>query len=516
MNRGVTLLTAAAAVGSCIGYAANAQAASCESLASLKLANTRIDRAETVAAGSFKPPSAPPGAPAIYATLPAFCRAAGAITPTSDSDIQFEVWMPAQDWNGRFQGVGNGGLAGSISYAAMADALANGYATASTDTGHKGTFDVGQWAMGHPEKVIDFGHRAVHEMTVQSKAVVAAFYGDKPRYSYWNGCSEGGAQALSEAQRYPQDYDGILAGAPANFITGLQTGGLWVAHALHKDPATFVPAAKMQFVSRAVLDACDAKDGVTDGVLENPRSCRVDLQKLACKAGDSAECLTAKQIEGLEKVYAGARNPRTKELLFPGAMPGGEMEWQRWVVGDATPPNNGQHGIADAFYRYFVFEDANWQWQNFDFDKDVARAEKKLGVNLNHTSTDLSAFKARGGKLLQYHGWSDAGISPLNSIAYYESVQKKMGDTRDFYRLFMMPGMGHCRGGPGPSDFDKMGVIVKWVESGQAPDSIVATHSTQGKVDRSRPLCPYGQVAKWRGSGSTDQAESFVCARPEG
>ncbi len=477
----------------------------CESLAKLKLENTVITSAKSVSGGPF---TVRDSGPPSQVNLPAHCSITGSIHPSSDSDIEFEVWLPVK-WNGRFEAVGNGGLAGAISTQAMTEALRDGYATASTDTGHKGTPITGDWALGHPEKIIDFGYRAVHLLTVQAKALIYKYYGTAPRYSYWNGCSEGGGQALSEAQRFPGDYNGIIAGAPANYLVHLQAGGNWISQAIHIDPATFIPADKLPSISAAVLAQCDAADGVKDGVIEDPRTCHFDPSVLECKGADSSSCLTESQIEGLKKVYAGAKNQRTGEQVFPGYMRGSEILWGFWIAGTEVPPGDFQHAIMAAFFANFVFDDPHWDWKSFDFDKDVAFADKKIGAIVNQINPDLSAFRMHGGKLLQYHGWSDPAISPLNSVDYFESVQKKMGDTQSFYRLFMAPGMGHCAGGPGPNTFDKMTVIVDWVEHGKAPNRIVAS-----RPGRTRPLCAYPEVAKYKGTGSIDDAANFVCARP--
>lgn len=494
-----------------------ASAASCEALAALKLDHTTITLAQSVAAGMFTPPGGAGrgGRGGASSNLPGFCRVAGTIRPSADSDIKFEVWMPLENWNSRFEGVGNGGLAGSISYPAMSEAVRGGYAAGSTDTGHV-TEPAGEarWALGHPEKIIDFGYRAVHEMTVQSKAIVTAFYGDNPRYSYWNGCSEGGNQALGEAQRYPADYNGILAGAPANNFSRLQTAGNWISQAIHADPQTFLSASKLPALASAVLAACDANDGVKDGLLEDPRTCHFDPATLLCKSGDSPDCLTAAQITGLMKVYDGPKNPRTGEPLYPGHMRGGEAGWGTWIAGTDVPPRNAQHGIQLPFFRYFVFDNPDWDWKTLDFDKDIALADRKAGAIVNQVNPDLKPFRDGGGKLLQYHGWNDPAISPLNSVNYFTSVQEKMGNTQDFYRLFMMPGMGHCQGGPGPDQFDKMTILSQWVEAGKAPDQITASHATNGQVDRTRPLCAYPKVAKYKGSGSIDDASNFACALP--
>lgn len=439
--------------------------------------------------------------------LPAFCRVTATLRPTPDSDIKIEVWLPESHWNGRLEAVGNGGLAGAIGEDAMTGALWAGYATVGTDTGHSGGPATGSWALGHPEKIVDFGYRAVHLMTVEAKALTAAYYGAPAKYSYWNGCSEGGGQGLSEAQRFPDDYDGILAGAPANYFVHLQIGGNWISQAIHKDPATMISPEKLPAIAAAVLAECDALDGVKDGVLEDPRQCHFDPGTLLCKGEENKSCLTAPQIAGLQKVYGGAKNPRTGEQIFPGIMPGSETGWGMWIAGTQISPTNAQHIIMFNGLANLVFDGPTWDWRTFDFDKDVALADEKVGDAINQINPDLSKFKRHGGKLLQYHGWNDPAVSPLNSIDYFESVQRKMGDTASFYRLFMIPGMEHCMGGPGAGAFDHMRVMVKWVEEGVAPERIVAS-----RPGRTHLLCPYPAVAKYTGKGSMDDAASYACA----
>lgn len=482
---------------------ANAVQVGCESLAQLKVDHGEITSAQAVPAGPF-PVQGFMGARKM--DLPAFCSVKLTLRPTDDSDIQVEVWLPASNWNGRLEAVGNGGMAGSIGEDAMAVALRAGYATAGTDTGHKGSPVTGDWALGHPERIVDFGWRAVHLMTVQAKALVAAYYGAPAKHAYWNGCSEGGGQGLSEAQRFPDDYDGILAGAPANYFVHLQVEGNWISQAIHEDPATMIAPAKLPAITAAVLAECDTLDGVKDGVLEDPRQCHFDPEKLLCKGEENDSCLTAPQIAGLKKVYDGARNPRTGRQIFPGTMRGGEAGWGMWIAGKQVSPVNAQHLIMFNGLANLVFDGPKWDWRTFDFDKDVAVADEKVGGEINQINPDLRRFKKHGGKLLQYHGWNDPAISPLNSIDYYESVQKEMGDTASFYRLFMIPGMEHCVGGPGAGEFDHMNVIVKWVEEGVSPDRIVARRG-----ERTHPLCPYPKVAKYNGTGSTDDAANHAC-----
>jgi len=415
--------------------------------------------------------------------------------------------MPVSGWNRRFQGVGNGGWNGAINYGALGTAVAAGYTAASTNTGHD-TRD-GAFAIGHPEKLADFGWRAVHEMTVTAKAVAAAFYGEGPRYSYWNACSTGGRQGLMEAQRFPEDYNGIIAGAPANPMTRLHAGSLWNTLAVHKDAASFIPAEKYAVLHKAAVEACDATDGVTDGLIGDPPECRFDPGTLLCKGEDSAACLTAPQVEAVRRIYAGAKNPKTGEAVFPGWEPGSELGWPRVTTG-AEPEGN-----AVDTYRA-VLQDPAWDWRKFDFARDVAAADK-AGAVIDAKDADLTPFFSRGGKLLMFHGWNDPNIAPRNSIAYYQSVLNRIGEERvsGSIRLFMMPGMGHCAGGEGPNTFDKMTVMEQWVEKGQTPQTIVASHSTNGAVDRTRPLCSYPQVARYKGSGSIDDAANFVCASPK-
>jgi feruloyl esterase len=486
-------------------------AASCESLASLILPHTQITRAQLVPAGAFAATPAgvlAPGAPSFrpYNMLPEFCRVAATLAPSSDSDIRIEVWMPASGWNGKFLGLGNGGWAGTISVQALAGALARGYAVATTDTGH--TSRDGSFAFNHPEKLIDFSYRAVHEMTVQAKALVSAYYGKAPSLSYWDGCSTGGRQGLKEAQRFPADYDGIIAGAPANYMTHLMAQTLWVAHATLKDSASYIPQEKYAVIHKAVLDACDSLDGVKDGVIDDPTRCHFDPKTIQCGAEDAPSCLTAAQVEAARKIYAPAKNPRTGVEIFPGLEPGSELGW----AGLAGGPN--PMSIATDYFKYIVFGNPAWDFKTFDFDKDVALADQMDNGADNATDPDLKAFFNRGGKLLMYHGWNDPLIAPENSIHYYTSVANALGgaaNVNDSLRLFMAPGMGHCAGGDGPSNFDKLAVLEQWVEHKKAPDRIVASHLANGAVDRTRPLCPYPLVAVYSGAGSINDAANFAC-----
>jgi feruloyl esterase len=481
----------------------------CEQLKRLKVTGMAITLAEWKAAGPLQNPGTPGAAAAQI--LPAYCRVAATLKPTPDSDIKMEVWLPASAaWNGKFEAVGGGGWAGVISYPAMAGALQDGYATSSTDTGHEARN--ADFAVGHPEKVIDFSHRAVHEMTVKAKAIITAHYGRGPRFSYWNGCSTGGRQGLMEAQRYPEDFDGIVAGAPANNYTRLCAWRLALEAAVLKDPARVVPPAKAALLNRAVLAACDSLDGVKDGLLTDPRQCHFDPSTLLCRGSEGDNCLTASQIESVNMAYAPAKS-KAGELIYPGLAPGGEAGWAALSGAGAAPG-----ALNVEMFKYVAHEDPKWDWRTFDMDRDTALADRKAGY-MNAMDPDLSAFKAHGGKLLMYHGWNDGAsggaISPLNSINYYTSVLEKMGPHQEnWLRLFMAPGMAHCGGGPGPNQFNALAAVERWRESGIAPDQMYASHVTNNRVDMTRPLCPYPQVAVYQGTGSTNDAGNFACKTP--
>jgi len=485
----------------------------CERLESLSLPNATITAAKSIPAGPYLPVGLPAAA-AQYAKVhvPAYCRVAAVLTPSSDSHIEIELWMPTgASWNGKYQAVGGGGWVGNFNLTGMLNALQQDFATSSTDTGHKGP--EATFAVGHPEKVIDFAYRAVHEMTVTSKAIMTAFYGHGPRFSYWNGCSTGGRQGIMEAVRYPDDFDGIIAGAPANNQLRLGAWRINLDTAIRKDPRRIVPRAKMLLLNRSVLTACDELDGVKDGLLSDPTKCHFDPSTLLCRDGDSDNCLTAPQVEVVKMVYAPATK-RNGELIYPGLVPGGEADWPISVFNGAADPGAIDVGI----FRYVAHQDPAWDWHSFDLERDTALAIEKAG-DIEVTDPDLRAFKAHGGKLVIYHGWNDGGtggaISPLNSINYYSSVLAKMGPRQDdWLRLFMVPGMDHCGGGPGPNQFAVVNAMESWREQGNSPSQITAYHVTNDRVDMSRPLCPHPQVATYKGTGSTNDAANFVCQAP--
>lgn len=510
-------------------------AVSCESLVDLKLPDTAIVSTQSIPEGNFVPPGSDP-----IPSLPSFCRVEGASKPTADSDIRFELWMPISDWNGEFRGVGNGGFGGAIDYDDMALALRQGYATASTNTGHVGDYLDSRWALGHPEKVIDFGYRAIHEMTEKSKSAVRAFYGQDPRWSIFEGCSNGGREGLLEAQRFPEDYQGVLAGAPVSPATHLLAAAVYN---LPASSATYIPASKIPAISSAVLAACDALDGVTDGILSDPRQCHFDPSVLLCRGGDSETCLTAPQAAQLKKIYAGLQSPDGKQI-YPGYLPGGEEGedgWVTWLTGSA--PGQGLISTSGIdFFRYMVFENPAWDFRSTSAQRAAAVADLKLGQILNATDPDLRRFKALGGKLILYQGWSDAALSPVAITGYYENIVATLGkaDTESFVRLYMAPGMQHCRGGPGPNFFGQLDLatlgsnvqplatimdpqhnlssaLEQWLTKGAAPGPVIATKfvddldPSQG-IKTTRPLCPYPQTMLYKGIGNTNDATSFFCS----
>jgi feruloyl esterase len=451
--------------------------------------------AKQIPAGAFTPA----GANHALKDLPAFCRVAATLKPTADSDIHIEVWMPSAGWNGKFMAVGSGGWGGSIDYEHMADELRRGYATTATDDGHTGPG--ADFVVGHPQKLIDFAYRAEHEMTVEAKALIREFYGRDARYAYWDGCSGGGREGLLQASRYPEEFDGIIAGDPANIHRN--SWALWLATKTFKDPADYIPPAKYPMIHRAVLDACDANDGLKDGLIGNPDTCHVDFHALQCKAEDGPGCLTPRQVQTAQTIISPATGTHGN-VLFPRLEPGTELRWSR-VAGGPAP--------ADLFldeFRYVVYHDPDWDWRTFDLDRDAARAHA-IDQDVDELDPHLAAFAKHGGKLLMYHGWADQQVAPGSSVAFYQSAVENVEQPSDWVRLFMFPGMAHCSGGEGPDTFDRVSVMEQWVEQGKAPEAILASHASGGKIDRTRPICAYPQTAHYNGAGSIDAASNFSC-----
>jgi feruloyl esterase len=482
--------------------------------------------------------------------LPDYCRVDGYVTtPQPVNTVNFRLGLPTA-WNRKlyFQGVGGrGGTIGSLNAG-----LARGYASASTDTGHQGSAVDSTWAFDDPDhaKEIDYGYRGTHLTAVAAKSLTHAYYGRPPQHAYFSGCSNGGRQALIEAQRFPEDFDGIVAGDPG-YGVGTTLSSISRYHTLLADRDHYLPATKLPLLANAVLADCDAKDGLVDGLIDDPRQCTFDPASLQCPAGDGPDCLTAGQVETVRKIYAGAATS-TGELVYPG-YPGGHEDgptgWLQWIVGDGehldelpdgtltftgsidpiAGPLRGDPPLGFAFLndtlRYLTFEvdDPNYNYRTFNFDTDLPLVAFMEEI-LHATDPDLSRFRALGGKLLMYHGWADPATTPLRSIQYYEAVVAAIGNqpgTDEFLRLFLAPGMHHCGGGPGPNITEALAlpVLEQWVEDEIAPNRISASTSPSpaegGVVGRTRPLCPYPQVARYVGTGSIDQAENFKCTQPE-
>jgi feruloyl esterase len=436
------------------------------------------------------------------------CRVSITLRPAADSEIKSEVWLPAAaGWNGKFLMVGGGGFVGSVNTRGMTKAVLEGYASASTDTGHTG--GSGSFALGHPGKIVDFAFRAVHETAVKAKALIAAHYGRGPRLSYWEGCSTGGRQGLMSAQRYPDDFDGIIAGAPANNQIYLCAWRMRLLMTALKSPQHALPPEKLKLLNDAVLEKCDESDGVKDRLIEDPRNCNFDANALKCSGPATASCLTAQQLETVNAAYTDIRKS-SGELLYPRLPVGGELGWL--LPAGATEPG----GMDIDMFRYIANQNPAWDWRNFDLEKDIERALLH-GKEMHAVNPDMTKFKARGGKLLIYHGWSDGGsggaISAFNTISYYESVLKQMGPNQNTWlRLFMVPGMAHCGGGAGPDRFNALAALERWRERNEPPKSIAAARvDERGGIDMTRPLCPYPQRAVYKGTGSTNDAANYTC-----
>jgi len=536
-----TAAAAAVACAACFGTAyadkPAARGMACGDLVTLNLPDTKIDSAAIVPAG---PLSAISGSTAVAPTcssdvaapqVPALCRVQGTIGP---GQIKFEVWLPLQAWNGKYQGLGNHGFAGNIEYTDMAPELVKGYAVSGTDTGHQGT---GTAWMLNQQQIVDYGSRGIHEMAVKSKAIVEAFYGKAPKYSYFNGCSTGGKEGLMAAQRYPDDFDGINVAGSANFDQiGNRIQYVWDGVVSGQLPQTQLAGADLTLINKAVLAACDDLDGVADGVLDNPLACHFDPetfvfpfsgvygsiapgQPLQCTGAKTATCLTPAQVTALKEVYQGPRNPRTGEEIYPGLPRGSELGWNGHTTSTAI------FSTAQQFFQFMVYPNTSgnpaldWNYRTFNFDSDTIYAKEHFSALLDATNPDLSAFRKRGGKLLFTHAWSSTVHTATRSIEYYDQVASLLhggdndrgylyGKTREFFRLFLAPS---AAGSKGPSTLDSMPALERWVEQGIAPESLIAVHKAGGVVDRSRPLCPYPERAVYLGSGSIDDAANFVC-----
>jgi len=542
--RAVLVLTMSLAPGLAIAQPAPQPSSACEKLASLPLTNTAITLVQVVNAGAFTAPANPAargggGSSALagtlgpvpdvpgrvtantaglglgynggrgippFSALPAFCRVVATLRPSASSDIHMELWMPITGWNGHFRGTSPNGLGGVINYNAMGVGLTDGFAVASTDTGHQGGDTA--W-MQVPDKVTDFAGRAMHETTETGKALTAAYYGMAPRYSYMIECGGGSAAALHEVQKYPADYDGVVVGGHAAHLTRQIFGQLWLWQATHPNGVAILPAAKLPVIHDAVLATCDRLDGVKDGLLENPTRCTFDPKEIECPSGDGSNCLTAPQVEAVRKIYAGPTNPRTNERVWSPLYRGSELDWSFFV--DAPNPV----GIATTTLRDAILKDPAWDYRTspVDFDRHVALADRSDIARASASNPDISAYVRRGGKLILSGGWNNALVPAGAVLDYYNRVEATIGreKTRRSVRLYMVPGMIECNGGPGTDTFDMLGVMRRWVERGQAPNAVIASRVEHGHVVRTRPLCPSPQVATYKGKGSTDDAKNFIC-----
>lgn len=511
--------------------AAGAGKQQCDDLAKLNLPHTEIVKASVVEAGAlalqhgFESP--------LYSKLPAFCRLVAISRPSVDSNIQIEVWLPPSGWNGKFIGQGNGGFAGSIGYQGLAVAVLNGFASGGTDTGHSGGATDSDWALSHPEKVVDFGYRAVHAMTEVSKAAVASFYHRDAKPNYFSSCSDGGREALMEAQRFPADYDGILAGAPAYNWTNLVSRAAAVGKELLGNPENYLPASKVPALNQAVLSACHKDE--PGAFLADPRACHFSPDTMLCKGAETDACLTPAQAASVKKLYADSKL-RDGKLEYHGLLPGGELGnngWPGWITGASRDASEGSK-YAEGYFRNLVYSDPKWDIQSFDLDRDLKVAQQKTGPMLDAINPDLTAFKAHGGKLILYHGWNDPAISPLATIDYYNNVVQTVGpvETDSFVRLFLVPGMQHCAAGPGPTEFGQFGPFIDpalndpahnitialetWVEKGTAPEQVIARGSAgatgAGKGEAfAQPICAYPKAAAYIGSGDRKDPASYSC-----
>ena len=554
------LVGAAMGLFACVAIASTpAMATPCTNIQSLQLQHTMITSATDNTTGVFAVPGSTP-----ITGLPNFCRVTATVTPTSDSSIKIEVWLPESGWNGRFLGTGGGGFQGVITYGELASGIQHGFAATNSDLGtgvsgcnplfcgsdgvtntlatafgNPGVASTGLF--GHPERIKDFGYRAIHLMTVRGKEIANAFYQQKAQKAYFAGCSTGGQNALMEAQRFPDDYDGILAGAAAFNRTHLHMAGLSSWQNTHASASRFIQPGQMTLINKAVLAQCVGQDGgaSTDQFLTDPRDCHFDPKALLCTGGKvPPACLTADQVTTIQNYYAGTIDPVNGQVINPGSERGNETDDVR-ALGLAFQEQLPEPAFDGLFY--WVFGPGFGQlssavnFANFDFHHDVDTVDDQLAKVLNANSTDLGEFREHGGKLLMYHGWADPLIPSQSSINYFNALVGNEGHgfqqvsfdrdgspglrrTQSFARLFMVPGMYHCSGGPGPNTFDALSPLVNWVENGVAPETITATkfvNDTPPAVQMTRPLCVYPKVAKYNGSGSTSIAANFTCVTDE-
>jgi feruloyl esterase len=542
--RSVLILTVVFVPAAAIAQNLPRTADGCERLASLSLPNTEIAWSQVVDAGRFTVPANPAGrggggssalagtlgpVPDVpgrvtantaglglgynggrgvppFSTLPAFCRVTATLRPSASSDIRMELWLPIAGWNGHFRGTSPNGLGGVINYNAMGVGLTDRFAVAGTDTGHQGADNA--W-MQVPDKVTDFAGRAMHETTAVGKALTIAYYGTAPRFSYMIECGGGSAAALHEVQKYPADYNGVVVGGHAAHLTRQIFGQLWLWSATHPNGVAILPSAKLRVLHEAVLAKCDLLDGVKDGLLENPTRCPFDPKEIECRSADGPDCLSPPEVDAARKIYAGPTNPRTNERIWSPLYRGSELDWTFFT--EAPSPI----GIATSTLRDAILKDPTWDYRAtpVDFDRHVALADRSDIARVNASNPDISAAVRQGAKLILSGGWNNALVPAGAVLDYYQRVETTIGreNRQRAVRLYMVPGMIECNGGPGTDTFDMLEVMRRWVERNQAPHEVIASRVEHGRVVRTRPLCPYPQVATYRGRGSTDDASNFSC-----
>jgi feruloyl esterase len=511
MLKRLAFVTVLAVAASAAGVPASA--ATCESLSGASLPNVTVTMAQAVTAGAFTAPArgGAAGRGPQLGDLPAFCRVQATLKPTADSDIRMELWLPdPATWNGKFRGTGNGGLGGGTGAnpGQLAAGLRGGYATAGNNTGHEGD---SSYALDHPERIKDFGYRAAHETTVTSKALIKVFYGRDARLSYMAEGGGGTIAALSAAQRYPADYDAIAVTGMSSYLTRHTFGQMWIWQATHASPESFIPPEKYAVLHAAALEACDALDGLKDGLIGDVPRCRFDPGVTLCKGADAPTCLTAPQVEAARKIYAGPKNPRTGEEIYSPLYPGSELGWGQLAGGDQPL------GIPIEFFKYYVFRDPSWDYKTrpVNFDADVTASNRSEIQPVNAVDPDLTAFFARGGKLLLVDGWNDASVPPKVAINYYNAVLKKTGAARvkESMRFYMVPGMTHGPGTTGAENinFNALSLIEAWKEQGQAPDRLIVSHYKDGREIGHRLVCQYPQIAAYKGTGDAEDPASYTC-----
>ena len=545
---GIALLTGGANAASAWAL----EPANCSSLAAFHAPNLTITIATAV-----EPPFSVGSAMGSATVTTPFCRVAGFLTPTTDSHIGFEVWLPPADkWNHKFQAIGNGGFAGSLNYRSLIPVLARGYAGMTTDEGHIGDpanpVEDLTWALGHPEKFIDYSYRAEHLTTVVSKQIVDAYYGSEPAHSFYTGCSAGGIQGMVELLRYPKDFDGYVIGDATPDHLGQEIAAFWnTIQVSLGDASEALKPSQISAIHTTILRQCVGKDGGvgTDAFLSNPVACNFDVKSTACNAGqDPATCLSPKQIAEVSAVYQGPTDSSTHKPILAGLTYGAEATWDRYISGKTNPV--GTERPWAGFMADVAMSDPEYltkaKYLTFNFGTDLAAVrQKKIGTEtldavFNTKSRDLDPIKAEGGKVIHYQGWDDPNIPALEAVHFHDAVvadqakrhglttQKAEAETDEFYRLFMVPGMGHCSGGPGANSFgqtgpgagkpdpqsDMLSALEVWVEKGTAPDKLIGSHVNQKTkaVDMTRPVCAYPKVPTWNGTGDTNDAKSFVCA----